>query len=183
MSKIGKLPIQLESGITVEINGRRVAVTGPKGTLETKLPRGIQLEVAENVATVKKAEDDENLDKFYGLSRSLVANMVQGVSKGFEKKLEIQGVGYRGKIEGRDLVLNMGFANPVRVTPPEGITFAMAEGGIISVSGIDKALIGDIAAKIRAIRPPDAYKGKGIRYQGEIIKKKAGKAAKAVGGK
>lgn len=182
MSKIGKLPVQLETGTTVTVDRQMVTVNGPKGTLNFKMPRGVMVEIEEGRAVVKKERDDYQLDKFYGLARTLLANAVDGVNKGFEKKLEIQGVGYRGRVDGRDLVLNMGFADPVKMTPPDGITFTVAEG-IITVAGIDKTVVGDTAAKIRAVRPPDAYKGKGIRYQGEVIKKKAGKAAKAVGGK
>lgn len=182
MSKIGKLPVQLEPGTTVTVERLMVTVNGPKGTLSFKMPRGVMVEIDSARAVVKKERDDYQLDKFYGLTRTLLANAVDGVNKGFEKKLEIQGVGYRGRVDGRDLVLNMGFADPVKMTPPEGITFAVAEG-IITVAGIDKTVVGDMAAKIRKVRPPDAYKGKGIRYFGEIIKKKAGKAAKAVGGK
>lgn len=182
MSKIGKQPIKLESGTTVTVDGRNINVNGPKGSLSFRIPAGVSVIVEEDTAKIQKDRDDYHLNKFYGLARTLVANAALGVNKGFEKKLELQGVGYRARVDGQDLVLNMGFANPVKITPPEGITFAVAEG-VITVAGIDKAQVGDIAAKVRKVRPPDAYKGKGIRYLGEIIKKKAGKAAKAVGGK
>ena len=182
MSKIGKQPVQLESGTTIKIDGRVISVTGPKGALEFKMPRGVTIVVNDSVAIVKKEREDYQLNKFYGLTRTLLANAVEGVNRGFEKKLELQGVGYRARIDGQNLVLNLGFANPVIVSPLEGISFKAVDG-IITVAGIDKAIVGDMAAKIRAVRPPDPYKGKGLRYFGEIIKKKAGKSAKAVGGK
>jgi large subunit ribosomal protein L6 len=178
MSNIGKVPVVITDGVQVTIDGRRAMVTGPKGTLEERLPLGISVEQTDGTLVVKKDHDSKELEKFYGLTRALLANMVMGVSVGFAKHMELHGVGYRAKVEGSDLVLNVGFAHQVRIVPPAGITFVVAENNI-TVSGINKQLIGDIASKIRAVRPPDPYKSKGIRYTGEILKKKAGKSAKA----
>ncbi len=178
MSNIGKQPINIEAGVTVKKDGRDISVVGTKGTLSWKLPTGIDLEIVENKVVIKKEHDAKYLEKFYGLTRALVANMVIGVSKGFDKKLELSGVGYRARVDGRDLVLNLGFSHPVKIKAPENIEFKVEEGGIITVSGINKELIGDIASKIRKVRPPDPYKAKGIKYQGEKIRRKAGKTAK-----
>lgn len=178
MSNIGKVPVVINEGVQVTIDGRKAIVTGPKGTLEERLPMGIVVEQSEGQLVVKKQRDSRELEKFYGLTRALLANMVKGVSEGFTKQMELHGVGYRAKVEGADLVLNVGFAHPVRITPPTGVTFTVADNAI-TVSGIDKQLIGNIASKIREVRPPDPYKSKGIRYTGEILKKKAGKSAKA----
>lgn len=176
-SNIGKKTIELKDGITINVDGRKVTVNGPKGMLETMMPKGVDLEVKDSIVTVKKKrEEDRELEKFYGLTRSLVANMVKGVADGFEKKLELSGVGYRAKVEGRDLVLNVGYANPVRIAPPEGIQIAVAEN-VITVSGINKQTVGDVASKIREVRIPDPYKAKGIKYEGEHIRRKAGKTA------
>lgn len=180
MSNIGKQPVVVAQGVQVTSEGNMVTVIGPKGTLTTRIPRGVGLDIMEAVVTVKKLNDSPDLEKYYGLMRALLANMVEGVSKGFEKKLELSGVGYRAKVEGRDLVLNVGFANQIRISPPEGVTFQVAEN-VINVAGISKELVGNTASRIRKVRPPDPYKAKGIRYVGEIIKKKAGKAAKAGG--
>lgn len=160
------------------LDSKNAIVTGPKGTLEQRIPSGITVEMIDNMLVVKKVRDSRELEKFYGLTRALMANMVKGVSDGFEKKLELSGVGYRAKVEGQDLVLNVGFANPVRISPPEGISFTVAEN-VITVSGISKELVGDAASKIRKVRPPDPYKAKGIHYVGEVLRKKAGKSAKA----
>lgn len=176
-SNIGKQTIELKEGITIQVDGRKIVVTGPKGTLESRMPKGIDLDIKDStIAVKKKREDDRELEKFYGLTRSLVANMVRGVADGFDKKLELSGVGYRAKNEGRDLVLNVGYADPVRITPPEGIQLTVAEN-IITVSGINKQMVGDVASKIREVRIPDPYKAKGIKYEGEHIRRKAGKTA------
>lgn len=182
MSNIGKKPINITEGVSVEISDKLVKVNGPKGSLEIKIPKGIKVVVQDGKIKVEKKYDSKELEKYLGLTRSLISNMVEGITKGYEKKLELVGVGFRGRIEGRDLILNVGFANSVKVTPPEGISISVIEG-IIAVSGIDKQLVGDVASKIREIKIPDPYKGKGIRYLGERIRRKVGKAAKAVGGK
>ena len=177
MSHIGKQPINIENGVELILDEREISVKGPKGTLTWTLPKGIGIDLKDGVATVIMKKEDKNLMKFYGLTRALVSNMVTGVTKGFDKKLEMAGVGYRARVDGRSLVLNVGFSHPVKIDPPEGITI-QAEEGIITVSGINKQLVGDIASKIRAVRKPEPYKGKGIKYVGEKIRRKAGKAAK-----
>ena len=183
MSKIGKLPIEIKDTVTVTIEGQTVTVAGSKGQTAYVLPKGISARVEEGqLLLTQERENDRSLRAFYGLSRALLANMVTGVSTGFEKKLEIQGVGYRGQMQGNDLVLSLGFAHPVRFSPREGVSITVKDN-IITVSGTDKMLVGEMAAKIRGAKPPEPYKGKGIRYEGERVRRKAGKAAKAVGGK
>lgn len=182
MSNIGKKAIAKKEGVTITQEGRRVIVVGPKGTLEINLPQEIAVEITDSDLKVVKTRDSRDLEKYLGLARALIANMVEGVSNGFDKKLELSGVGYRARIEGGELVLNVGFALPVRIKAPEGISFNVEEN-VITVSGIDKQLVGDVASKIRKVRVPDPYKGKGIKYQGEKIRRKIGKAAKAVGAK
>lgn len=178
MSNIGKQPIVVDAGVTVIKDGKNITVTGTKGSLSWKVPTGIDLEIADGNVVVKKEHESHYLEKFYGLTRSLVSNMVTGVSKGFDKKLELSGVGYRARVDGRDLVLNLGFSHPVKISAPENISFQVEEN-VITVTGIDKQVVGDVASKIRKVRPPDPYKAKGIKYQGEKIRRKAGKAAKA----
>lgn len=182
MSNIGKKIIELKDGVTVLVGGGTATVTGPKGTLSMSVPEGIGVAVSEGVVTVKKLKDNHDLEKFFGLTRALLANMVFGVSEGFSKKLELSGVGYRARVEGQYLVLNVGYADPVKIKAPEGIVF-MVEENIISVSGISRQLVGDIARDVRDVRVPDPYKAKGIKYLGEHIRRKVGKAAKAVGAK
>lgn len=182
MSKIGNLPISIKEGINVTVNGNTVSVTGPKANFTYTLPLGINARVEEGkllIAQDKKG--DESTKALFGLTRANLANMVKGAGSGFEKKLELAGVGYRAQMQGADLSLSVGFSHPVKIKATPGISFVVAEN-IITVAGSDKALVGNVAAQIRAIRPPEPYKGKGIKYQGEYIRKKAGKAAKAVGG-
>lgn len=178
MSNIGKKAVEVKQGVTVEIQNFNVKVTGPKGMLEFKLPEGVTVVQEEGKLVVKKARDERELEKFYGMTRTMISNLIKGVTDGFEKKLELIGVGYRAKVDGKDLVLNVGFATPVRINPLEGTSFAVEEN-IITVQGSSKQLVGDVASKIRKVRVPDPYKGKGIRYLGEHIRKKAGKAGKA----
>lgn len=182
MSKIGKKPISIKDGVNVTINDGVVTVAGPKATMSYALPQGIDATVAEGVLTVSQKEANPNTSALWGLTRSLLANMVQGVSAGFEKKLEMTGVGYRAQGSGSDLTISVGYSHPVKFKAPQGITFSVAEN-VITVAGADKMVVGDVAARIRAIRPPEPYKGKGIKYVGERIRRKVGKAAKAVGGK
>ena len=177
MSNIGKLPIKIETGVAVVLNGSHVTVTGPKGVLEWSIPTGILVEVGQDAVLIKKTHDSRYLKKFYGLTRSLIFNMVMGVSKGFERRLELSGVGFRARVDGRDLILSVGFSHPVKISAPENIQFNVNEN-IITVTGIDKQIVGDLASKIRKVRPPDPYKAKGIKYEGEKIRRKAGKAAK-----
>lgn len=171
MSRIGKKPILIPQGVEVKIEGRRVTVKGPKGTLTREFRPEVRIEAQEGRILVSS----EN-SAFWGLTRTLIQNQILGVTQGYEKKLEIHGVGYRASREGEDLVLNVGFSHPVKIKKPEGIEFSV-EKNIITVSGIDKELVGQVAARIRQVRPPEPYKGKGIRYQGESVRKKAGKKA------
>lgn len=182
MSKIGKLPVEIKDGVTVAISNGAVTATGANGSMSFPIPSGIEVKTEENTVIVSQVKKgDVQTRALFGLTRAQIANMVQGVSTGFEKKLELTGVGYRAQVQGADLVLNLGFSHPVKIKPQQGITFKVAEN-IIVVSGSDKAVVGEMASEIRAIRPPEPYKGKGIKYQGEFIRRKAGKAAKAVGG-
>ncbi|NUL82827.1 MAG: 50S ribosomal protein L6 [Armatimonadetes bacterium] len=182
MSRIGKAPITVPNGVEIKVDGLAVTVKGPKGQLSHDLPETITLEQQNGTLHVKRQDDERNNRCQHGLQRTLINNMVQGVSEGFEKALEIVGVGYRASMEGPTLVLQIGFSHLVKVPPMEGISFELAQdpqskNGLILVRGIDKQRVGQQAADIRAIRPPDAYKGKGIRYKGEVIKTKAGKSA------
>lgn len=182
MSKIGRMPVSVPSGVTVTISGDMVTVTGPKGNFTHKIPTGITATIAENVITVGQIEKTKDITRaLFGLTRALLANMVKGASTGFEKKLELAGVGYRATAAGSDLTLSVGFSHQVKIKAPQGVTFKV-DGNIITVEGPDKALVGNVAAEIRAVRKPEPYKGKGIKYVGEYIRRKAGKAAKAVGG-
>lgn len=183
MSKIGKIPIILKEGVTVIIEGTKLVVSGPKGTLSYITPPEVNIQINEGKIIVTLKKEAQELGKAaFGLTRSLIANMVKGVTEGFQKKLELTGVGYRALMQGKDLSISVGFSHPVKVSAPEGIQFVVSEN-IIVVSGIDKGLVGNVAASIRAIRKPEPYKGKGIKYLGERIRRKAGKAAKAVGTK
>ncbi len=180
MSKIGKLPITIKEGVTVSIQDNNVVVTGPKGTLSYTTAEGITVSSVDGKIVVAQKIKDSSLRDVFGLTRARIANMIKGVILGFEKKLELSGVGYRAQLSGNDLVLSVGFSHPVKVKALEGITFSVTEN-IITVSGINTEIVGNVAAHIRAIRPPEPYKGKGIAYLGEKIRRKAGKAAKAIG--
>lgn len=178
MSRIGKRPISIPPKVTVTIDGQYVAVKGPKGELSRTLPPEVLVEQEEANILVKRRNESRTARQRHGLCRTLVANMVEGVSQGFQRRLEIQGVGYRAQVQGRNLTLNVGYSNPVQVEPPEGIQLAVENNTNVIVTGIDKEIVGNLAAKIRAIRPPEPYKGKGIRYAGEMVRRKAGKAGK-----
>lgn len=178
MSRIGKRPIEVPPKVEVKISGQHVAVKGPKGELSRTLPPEVEVTQEENTLYIKRRNESRPARQRHGLSRTLVANMVEGVSQGFQRRLEIQGVGYRAQVQGRNLVLNVGYSNPVQIIPPDGIQVAVENNTNVLVSGIDKELVGNISAKIRAVRPPEPYKGKGIRYSGEVVKRKAGKAGK-----
>jgi large subunit ribosomal protein L6 len=179
MSRIGRMPVPVPSGVEVSIDGPQVTVTGPKGTLRHTLVGGITLERDDaGGLTVTRPDDERGSRSLHGLSRTLVANMVTGVTEGFEKKLEIVGVGYRVQAKGSDLELALGFSHPVTVPAPEGITFTVESPTRFSVQGIDKQQVGEVAANIRKLRKPEPYKGKGIRYAGEKVRRKAGKAGK-----
>lgn len=180
MSRIGNTPIQIPDGTTVDIAGDAIVVRGPKGELRAQLSGGISITKEESILRIERRRNDRQSRAMHGLLRSIIANNIHGVSKGWEKTLELHGVGYRAQVSGRNLVLHVGFSHPVSITPPEGITFDVKDGRI-SVSGADKQQVGQIAADVRAVKKPEPYKGKGIRYEGEYVRKKAGKAAKAVG--
>lgn len=178
MSRIGKRPITIPSKVTVTINGSHVAVKGPKGELDRVLPSAVTVEQEGDTILVKRHDESRLSRQLHGLSRTLVANMVDGVSQGFQKRLEIQGVGYRAQVQGRNLVLSLGYSHPVQIEPPEGIQLAVENNTNVIVSGFDKELVGNVAAQIRDKRPPEPYKGKGVRYAGEAVRRKAGKAGK-----
>lgn len=176
MSRIGKQPIEIPKGVKVEIKGLHVKVTGPKGALERDIRPELELVQADGVIAVKCKEESKRANAFFGMTRTLVDNMVTGVDKGFQRKLIVEGVGYRASVAGKVLTLNVGYSNPVDFTLPDGVTAAV-EKSDITLESIDKELLGLTAAKVRSIRKPEPYKGKGIRYEGERIVRKVGKAA------
>lgn len=176
MSRIGKKPISLPAGVKVTIDGNMITVQGPKGSLEQTLPPDITVTQEDNQILVQRASDDKTHRAYHGLSRALIANMVEGVTNGFEKRLELVGVGYRAQMQGKKLVINIGFSHPVEVDAPAGIEFEVPAPTKITVRGADRQLVGNTAAHIRAIRRPEPYKGKGIKYENEFIRRKAGKA-------
>lgn len=176
MSRIGKLPIVIPAGVTIEVKENQVTVEGPKGTLSQALFAGLSVTQADNQLTVVREVENAETQKQFGLLRTLIANMVQGVSEGFSKTLEINGVGYRAAAEGRGVSLSLGYSHKISYQPPEGVELKV-EGNTIVVSGRDKQQVGEAAAKIRSYRKPEPYKGKGIKYAGEHIRRKAGKTA------
>jgi large subunit ribosomal protein L6 len=175
MSRIGKKAISLPSGVNVTLNGQDVAVKGPKGQLAWKVVEEIEVKQEGNVISITPRGDTQRHKAMWGLSRTLIANMVKGVTEGYETTLEMVGVGYRGAMKGNALELQLGFSHPVIIDPPAGITFAVPKQTEIKISGIDKQLVGEMAAKIRKIRPPEPYKGKGVKYAGEKVRRKEGK--------
>jgi large subunit ribosomal protein L6 len=177
MSRIGNKPIELPGGVSVSISPGRVMVNGPLGELSQQVPQRISVEQSDGVLNVTRPTDRGEDRALHGLTRSLVANMVEGVTKGFEKRLEIQGVGYRATLRGTALELNVGFSHPVVMPAPAGITFEVPTPTEVLVKGIDKQQVGQTAAEVRSVRPPEPYKGKGIRYQGEYVRRKVGKRA------
>ncbi len=178
MSRIGKRPISIPNKVTIGIEGSHISVKGPKGELSRVLPAAVTVEQSGETLLVLRRDESRSSRQLHGLSRTLVANMVEGVSQGFQTRLEIQGVGYRAQVQGRNLNLNVGYSHPVQISPPEGIQLAVEGNTNVIVSGFDKELVGNIAAQIRDVRPPEPYKGKGIRYVGEVVRRKAGKAGK-----
>ena len=179
MSRVGRMPINVPEGVKVEVDGPRVKVEGPKGELKREFRSEISILLTEDVITVERPSDAPQMRALHGLTRSLLNNMVVGVSEGFEKTLQIEGVGYRPDLDGETLVLHLGFSHPVHVPAPEGIKFEVdTRARQVKIQGIDKELVGRITADIRKIRPPEPYKGKGIRYLGEYVRRKAGKAGK-----
>lgn len=175
MSRIGKKPITVPAGVEVKIDGQTVTVKGPKGTLSRTVNKEISVSLEDGVINVSRSDDEIKSRSLHGLNRTLIQNMVTGVTEGFEKKLEIQGVGYNAQMQGKNLKLALGFSHPVIVEPPEGITISTPSAVVIVVSGADKDLVGQVASEIRAWRRPEPYKGKGIRYSGEHVRRKAGK--------
>ena len=176
MSRIGRLPIDIPQGVEVKIEeGNKVTVKGPKGTLEKNLPVEREIKLEDNQIVVSRPNDLKKMKSLHGLTRSLIANMVTGVSQGYEKKLEINGVGYRAQKKGKEITFNLGFSHPVAMTDPEGIETEMDGQNIIIVKGIDKEKVGQYAAEIRELRKPEPYKGKGIKYADEVIRRKVGK--------
>ncbi|WP_010285080.1 50S ribosomal protein L6 [Bacillus timonensis] len=178
MSRIGKKPIEIPSGVTVTFNGNTVTVKGPKGELTRTFHPDMQINVEENVINVARPTDNKDHRALHGTTRSLLGNMVEGVSKGFERGLELIGVGYRAQKAGNKLVLNVGYSHPVEIVPETGVEIDVPSNTKIVVKGIDKERVGALAANIRGVRPPEPYKGKGIRYEGEFVRRKEGKTAK-----
>jgi large subunit ribosomal protein L6 len=182
MSRIGRLPIAVPPGVTVTIDGREITVVGPKGTLSRELHPDMAVNQSDGSLLVERPDESKTHKELHGLTRTLVSNMVQGVTAGYRKGLEITGVGYRATLNGRKLTLNLGYSHPIEIDPPSGISFEVENPTRLAVVGIDKELVGQIAAKVRSMRKPEPYKGKGVRYAGEVVRRKAGKAGK-IGGK
>jgi len=176
MSKIGRLPITIPTGVTIEVTGKIVKITGPKGTMEEKLPRGIEVKVEGGVANVTVRGNGKSDMSNHGTIRALINNDVTGVTRGWSKQLELVGTGFRAEVRGKTLVLTVGFSHTVDIEAPEGITFKV-EKTFVTVEGIDREVVGQVSADIRGVRPPEPYKGKGIKYTDEVIRRKAGKAA------
>jgi large subunit ribosomal protein L6 len=177
MSRIGKKPIEVPAGVIVSIDPGRVTVSGPKGELRQDVPQRMQIAQEEGTITVTRPTERGEDRALHGLTRTLIANMVEGVTDGFEKRLEIQGVGYRATLQGTDLELQVGYSHPVKIKPRDGISFEVPVPTQVIVRGIDKQIVGQTAAEIRKVRPPEPYKGKGIRYEGEYVRRKVGKRA------
>ena len=175
MSRIGRRPVEIPKGVKIDVQGSNVKVQGSKGALDLQLLEGISIDITDNQLCVNRASDDKQSMMRHGLIRALLNNMVKGVSEGFQKDLEIIGVGFKAQVQGKKLVLNLGFSHPVEFNIPDGITIESAKPTQLSVKGIDKQLVGEVAAEIRAFYKPEPYKGKGIRYVGEYVRKKAGK--------
>ena len=181
MSRIGKLPIVVPAGVDVNVDGNTVTVKGPKGTLTGTFNSNMAIVLADGVVTVTRPNDQKENRSLHGLTRTLIANMIEGVNKGFTKELEIVGIGYRAAMQGKDLVLNVGYSHQVVMAPPAGITVEVPAPNKIVISGFDKQLVGQFASEVRGVRPPEPYKGKGIKYVDEVVRRKEGKAGK--GGK
>ncbi len=176
MSRVGRMPVAVPSGVNIAIADGMIGVNGPKGNLSQSVPDGITIRAEDSTLVVERASDERGLRSLHGLIRTLVNNMVVGVTTGFEKRLDIVGTGYRAQAAGQGLTISVGYSHPVVFEPPDGISLAMETPTRVLVSGIDKQAVGEIAAQIRRIRPPEPYKGKGIRYMGEVVRRKAGKA-------
>ena len=183
MSRIGKLPVTIPAGVKVVVDPGAVKLEGPKGKLQAPIPAGVQVLVEGNVVQVARDNEERKVRALHGLTRKLIANMAQGVSQGFNRVLDINGVGYRAEVKGQDIHMTLGYSHPVVFPLPQGVTAAVERQIIITLSGADRQLLGETAAKIRSLRPPEPYKGKGIKYREEFIKRKAGKAVGSAGGK
>jgi len=178
MSRIGKKPIIMPKGTKLEVKDGEITVSGPKGTLKRPLLEGLSVSADGNVITVARESNEKTIMGYHGLMRTLIANMVEGVDKGFERKLEIVGIGFRAELQGNSVVFYLGYSHPIVFALPDGISAAIEKQTSLSVKGIDKELLGEVAAKMRALRKPDAYKNKGVKYAGEALRKKAGKSGK-----
>ena len=183
MSRIGKLPVTIPAGVKVVVDPGAVKLEGPKGKLQAPIPSGVQVTVEGNVVQVARDNEERKVRALHGLTRKLIANMAQGVSQGFNRVLDINGVGYRAEVRGQDIHMTLGYSHPVVFPLPQGVTAAVERQIVITLSGADRQLLGETAAKIRSLRPPEPYKGKGIKYREEFIKRKAGKAVGSAGGK
>ena len=183
MSRIGKLPVTIPAGVKVVVDPGAVKLEGPKGKLQAPIPAGVQVIVEGNVVQVARENEERKVRALHGLTRKLIANMAQGVSQGFNRVLDINGVGYRAEVKGQDIHMTLGYSHPVVFPLPQGVTAAVERQIVITLSGADRQLLGETAAKIRSLRPPEPYKGKGIKYREEFIKRKAGKAVGSAGGK
>lgn len=183
MSRIGKLPVTIPSGVKVAVDSSGVRLEGPKGKLQTTLPPGVDVKVEGNVVRVERRNDERKSRAIHGLTRKLIANMAQGVSQGFSRVLDINGVGYRAEVKGQEIHMTLGYSHPVVFPLPAGISASVERQIIITLTSADRQLLGETAAKIRSLRPPEPYKGKGIKYREELIKRKAGKAVGSAGGK
>ena len=180
MARMGKQPVLLPEGVTAEVSAGAIGISGPKGTLQRKLPRGLAVTTVADSLVVEKKKNTKDADALQGTIRAHILNMVSGVTQGWEKKLEIVGAGYRAEMKDGKLVLAIGYSHPVQVAPPAGIEFEVDGTSKITIKGVNKQLVGQVAADVRKIRPPEPYKGKGIRYAGEYVRRKAGKAGKAI---
>ena len=183
MSRIGKLPVTIPAGVKVVVDPGAVKLEGPKGKLQAPIPAGVQVIVEGNVVQVARDNEERKVRALHGLTRKLIANMAQGVSQGFNRVLDINGVGYRAEVKGQDIHMTLGYSHPVVFPLPQGVTAAVERQIVITLSGADRQLLGETAAKIRSLRPPEPYKGKGIKYREEFIKRKAGKAVGSAGAK
>ena len=183
MSRIGKLPVKIPAGIKVAIEGNAVRLEGPKGKLQAMVPSGVAVRVEGDLLRVERQREDRDLRALHGLTRKLLANMTEGVSQGFTRVLDINGVGYRAEVKGQEIHMTLGYSHPIVFPLPTGVTAAVERQVIITLSSADRQVLGETAAKIRSLRPPEPYKGKGIKYREEVIKRKAGKAVGSAGGK
>jgi len=183
VSRIGKLPVTIPAGVKVAVDAEAVRLEGPKGKLQAPIPSGVQVKVEGNVVRVERQQNDRKMRALHGLTRKLIANMAQGVSQGFSRVLDINGVGYRAEVKGQEVHMTLGYSHPVVFPLPAGVSAAVERQIIITLTSADRQLLGETAAKIRDLRPPEPYKGKGIKYREEVIKRKAGKAVGSAGGK